>query len=131
MLLRETKKCNLKSKNLNSFLYLAYFYMLARKQQLTVVLYHCYGPIPMTCNLLFFKLSISSAFEKWKAFLCFVYTNTGFKFVGFLPFHLIESSQNIPEFLPRLWYTYFFILKKHLKSWNHEPFNPLNNSKLF
>lgn len=85
----------------------------------------------MSCNLLFFKLSISSAFEKWKAFLYFVYSDTGFKFISFLPFHLIESSQHLPKFLPRLWYKYFIIPKEHLKSWNHEPFNPLNNRKLF
>lgn len=127
-----TKYYSWKSKKPNIFFHLACFVTFAGKQKHTMCcLFTFCERIQLKCILFFSKLLISWAFEKQKAFLCIVCTDTGLKFVSFLPFHLMESSQHLHQFLPGVWYKFFCRLKECPKCCNYKPFHPLNNRKLF
>lgn len=84
----------------------------------------------MKCILLFFKLPISTAFEKWKAFFVFclyghriqVYQfpslSFNWKFTALAP----VPSKSLVQIL--------LYAEGNPKCWNHEPFNPFKQQKI-
>lgn len=88
------------------------------------------GKFKWTVSFSFLSSLSAQLLKNWKLF-CILFILTGIKFVSFLPFHLMESSQHLHQFPSGVWYKSFCVLKKCPKFWNHKPSHPSNNRRLF